>query len=131
MKTTESEINSESKTTQDEGQTSSTDSAESSPPLPSAGEKRAFMRPLPGYVWNPLLKYPRNNQCPCLSGLKFKRCCLPNLPQAVNEQDGKKYSEQMKLPKLIFMTEKNKEMLQKAMAPYIEAIKKLEAKAEA
>lgn len=30
------------------------------------------------YVFNPYLKYPRNESCYCGSGLKFKKCCLPN-----------------------------------------------------
>lgn len=37
----------------------------------------------PGFVWNPLLRYPRNEPCPCGSGMKFKKCHLDQLPQAI------------------------------------------------
>lgn len=30
------------------------------------------------FVFNPFLKYPRNESCYCGSGIKFKKCCLPN-----------------------------------------------------
>jgi hypothetical protein len=29
-----------------------------------------------GMVWNPLRTLPRNQTCPCQSGLKFKECCF-------------------------------------------------------
>lgn len=29
-----------------------------------------------GFSWNPYLKYPRNKECYCGSGKKFKKCCL-------------------------------------------------------
>ena len=34
-------------------------------------------KPNAGFVWNPLLKLPRNMACPCKSGKKWKVCCLP------------------------------------------------------
>ena len=37
----------------------------------------------PGYVWNPLLKYPRNSDCFCGSHLKFKKCCLSKVKPVV------------------------------------------------
>lgn len=43
----------------------------------------------PGFVWNPLLKYPRNELCPCGSGKKFKKCHLDQLPQAIPKSAGK------------------------------------------
>jgi hypothetical protein len=33
----------------------------------------------PGYSWNPLLSYPRNHPCFCMSGRKFKQCHLKNI----------------------------------------------------
>jgi hypothetical protein len=30
--------------------------------------------------WNPMLNYPRNAECFCDSGKKFKKCCLKDLP---------------------------------------------------
>ena len=34
----------------------------------------------PGWVWNPLLRFPRNSLCFCGSGIKSKKCCLPKVP---------------------------------------------------
>lgn len=59
------------------------------PPLP---KKRAFI-PMPGMAWNPLLRYPRNRMCPCLSGKKFKACCLLTLPRVVPSAVAKTYAE--------------------------------------
>ncbi len=39
--------------------------------------------PLPGYVFNPMRKYPRNEPCYCNSGLKYKKCCLNTDPLAI------------------------------------------------
>lgn len=36
-----------------------------------------------GSMWNPLLKFPRNSPCLCLSGKKYKHCCLKYMPRAV------------------------------------------------
>lgn len=68
--------------------------------------KQAFAL-VPGHVWNPLRALPRNRPCPCLSGKKFKACCLANLPLAVREADAKIYIEQMQKPDLVFMTQEN------------------------
>lgn len=43
--------------------------------------------PKPGHAWNPLLKFPRNNPCPCGSGKKFKKCCVNNVPVTLPEKD--------------------------------------------
>lgn len=43
-----------------------------------------------GYVRNPLFAFPRNEKCPCGSEKKFKRCHLPELPDALREEDAKK-----------------------------------------
>jgi hypothetical protein len=40
-------------------------------------------KPIPGYVFNPLKGYPRNEPCFCGSGLKAKKCCLNKLKDAV------------------------------------------------
>lgn len=42
----------------------------------------------PGYVWNPLMKIPRNSPCPCGSGKKWKKCHLRILPQAMKLPEG-------------------------------------------
>lgn len=47
---------------------------------------KAYIPP-PGYVWNPLQKYPRNLFCPCTSGKKFKKCCLSKMPLTVKAED--------------------------------------------
>jgi len=38
----------------------------------------------PGFVWNPMLKTPRNAKCPCGSGKKFKKCHMPGMPRALS-----------------------------------------------
>lgn len=43
--------------------------------------------PKPGYVWNPLVRLSVNVQCPCGSGLKFKRCCEENVPRYVPKEN--------------------------------------------
>lgn len=42
-------------------------------------------RLMPGYVWNPLKRFPRNHPCVCGSDRKFKSCCEPNLRPAMRE----------------------------------------------
>jgi uncharacterized protein YchJ len=39
-----------------------------------------------GAVWNPYLKYPRNKECYCRSGKKYKKCCLSTEPLAVPKE---------------------------------------------
>lgn len=36
-----------------------------------------------GYAWNPLAKYPRNEDCFCKSHKKFKHCCLNKVQPVV------------------------------------------------
>lgn len=70
---------------------------------------------MPGFEWNPLLNLPRNRPCPCLSGKKFKACCLNKLPRAVPESLAKQYVEQMGKPDLIFLTKENEHKVKKAV----------------
>lgn len=44
--------------------------------------------PVPGYAWNPLLKFPRNQLCFCGrdGGLKFKNCCDGKIARIVKEE---------------------------------------------
>ena len=39
-------------------------------------KKDSFLMLESGASWNPYLKYPRNKECYCGSGKKFKKCCL-------------------------------------------------------
>lgn len=57
---------------------------------------RLASKPKPGYAYNPLVKIPRNNPCPCQSGKKFKRCCLEMVPKIVSAEDAQKFSALMK-----------------------------------
>lgn len=41
----------------------------------------------PTSVPNPLLKWPRNFNCVCGSGKKFKKCCLNGLAKQVTIKD--------------------------------------------
>jgi hypothetical protein len=58
---------------------------------PTSKLERAEMRkvrvPTPGFQWNPLAKYPRNMACWCKSGVKSKRCCLPQIADLVKDKD--------------------------------------------
>lgn len=62
-------------------------------------------------VRNPLLKYPRNSRCPCLSGKKFKRCCLPRLMPLVPPQVALQFKGAMQRPDLVFLTQENADKL--------------------
>lgn len=64
-------------------------------------------RPIEGMEWNPLLTLSRNRPCPCLSGRKFKTCCLPKLPRVVAKEQAVSIREQMKKPDLVFITPEN------------------------
>lgn len=44
-----------------------------------------------GYSWNPLRSLPRNLPCPCGSGVKFKRCHLDKMPDAIPTKMAKEY----------------------------------------
>lgn len=39
--------------------------------------------PKPGFGWNPLRKLDRNGPCVCDSGKKYKKCCLPKMPDVL------------------------------------------------
>ena len=41
----------------------------------------------PGYEWNPLRGWPRNEPCWCSSGKKAKKCCLTAAPPCVPIRD--------------------------------------------
>lgn len=40
-----------------------------------------------GFSWNPLAKYPRNSECFCKSGKKFKKCCFTKVKPAIKTED--------------------------------------------
>jgi hypothetical protein len=79
------------------------------------------MAPMPGFMWNPLRKLPPNRECPCLSGKKFKACCLDVLAPVVSIEIGKHFEAQMLKPDLVFMTADNKEKIEKRIAPAVKA----------
>lgn len=39
------------------------------------------------FVWNPLLKYPRNYRCYCGSDYNFKMCCLHRTPEVCSPRE--------------------------------------------
>ena len=43
-----------------------------------------------GGAWNPMMSYPRNSECPCGSGKKFKKCHLNNTTLAIDKSEEKK-----------------------------------------
>ena len=63
------------------------------------------------HTWNPLKKLPRNMKCPCLSGKKFKTCCMIKLPTLVTKEAAARYRAQMAKPDLVFVTAENRELL--------------------
>lgn len=54
------------------------------------------LKPKPGHDWNPLLKVPRNNPCPCQSGKKFKHCHLNLVPRIVEAKQAQHFKTAMK-----------------------------------
>ncbi len=74
------------------------------------------MFPRKGYSRNPLLGLPRNDPCPCRSGKKYKVCCLPLQAQYIPTAMADNFAAAMKRPDLVFMTEANKEQVQREMA---------------
>ena len=54
------------------------------------------LRPKKGWVPNPILAYPRNRDCPCGSGFRFKKCCLPAMPRLIPESELKDHQQVMK-----------------------------------
>lgn len=49
----------------------------------------------PATVPNPLLKWPRNFNCVCGSGKKFKKCCLNGLASQVTIKDANMINERL------------------------------------
>lgn len=89
---------------------------------------RAWKLPL-GFQLNPLLKLEPNRPCPCLSGVKFKRCCRPKLPPVLTDAIANEWKRQMSHPDLVFLTEDNRERIKEKAAPHIcEALEKQETK---
>lgn len=81
--------------------------------LIDAAEKFRRFKSSKTHTWNPLLKIPRNSPCPCQSGRKFKTCCLTKLPTSVTKEVALKFKTQMREPDLVFVTEANKERMDK------------------
>ena len=52
-------------------------------PKPAELPRKHFYAPKPGYAWNPLRNWPRNEVCFCGSGKKSKKCHLPKLSECV------------------------------------------------
>lgn len=46
-----------------------------------------------GFVWNPLIKFPRNAKCPCGNGKKYKKCHLLNMPRMLPASAVRKTSD--------------------------------------
>jgi hypothetical protein len=90
-------------------------------PFKRPNPKNIAFQPMPGYTHNPLLKLSRNMLCPCLSGKKFKACCLGALPRLVTVREAEIYSEAMLKPDLVFQTPANKEKLEKLAATLLNA----------
>src|SRR6185312_1315548 len=75
-------------------------------------DKPLAMKPIPGFAWNPLLTLPRNMNCPCKSGRKFKHCHLNLLPRVIKQDFVETYKQQMKRSDLIFLTKENEKQIQ-------------------
>lgn len=54
-------------------------------------------KPPVGSTWNPMAKYPRNAQCICDSGKKFKKCCGLSTAPIVKLEDAQKMAEFVKM----------------------------------
>jgi hypothetical protein len=78
--------------------------------------------PKPGFAWNPLWSLPPNMLCPCLSGVKFKRCCRPRLPRVVTEDVAKGFKAQIAMPDLVFQTPHNAEKIAAKIAQQTKAM---------
>lgn len=64
--------------------------------------KRLCYKPKPGFAFNPLkTAVGRNDPCICLSGLKFKKCCLPTLPEIVTIEVGEQISKELTSPEFM------------------------------
>jgi len=54
------------------------------------------IKPIPGYDYNPLAGWPRNEPCFCASGKKAKKCHLPTLNPIIKASEASKLYEFMK-----------------------------------
>ena len=54
----------------------------------------------PKLTSNPLLKWPRNFNCVCGSGKKFKKCCLNGLARAITIKDAIELNKKLELYKV-------------------------------
>lgn len=124
MSKTESSSENDMKPTNLSAHESSTACEVSSQEQRVSPQGRTYIAPIPGFTWNPLLKYPRNNKCPCLSGKKFKTCCLGLLPRVVSLAAAQDYQKQMEAPDLVFLTKENQEAVRGRVAP--EVLKRFE-----
>lgn len=75
---------------------------------PISKEPEAFIAPLPGYSWNPLLRLEPNTLCPCQSGKKFKKCCKNLCVPAVPEAQAKELEKHMSRPSMKFLFNEDK-----------------------
>jgi len=99
----------------------------STPPMKSGKPNlKVLAGPPPGFQWNPLLKYPPNNPCPCKNGKKYKKCCLRIMPRVVTDALAKLYEEQMAAPDLVFLTDANFEKVKDTIDPEILKVKQAE-----
>ncbi len=55
-------------------------------PTPKPPKETGAYVPIKGTEWNPMLNLPRNGTCYCGSKRKFKVCCLPKEPLAIDAQ---------------------------------------------
>lgn len=108
-----------------ETQSTLQDSVDSERPKTGA----CFLAPMPGFVWNPLRKLPKNMACPCLSGKKFKACCLPKLQPAVPIEVAETYKNQIASGELVFLTPENQHKLKDRIPKEIWDQKEAELKA--
>lgn len=53
-------------------------------------EEEEETRIISSFTRNPLLKYPRNINCFCGSGKKFKVCCFKTIPHFISKREAKK-----------------------------------------
>ena len=98
---------------------------ESIPALPPAPQEvkiknrgRLAMKLKPGFVWNPLLKLPRNMRCPCGSGKKLKACHLDKFPRAIKKELADQYQLAMRNPDRIdFIEDDNRNAVELTKNP--------------
>ena len=58
--------------------------------------KHMAKKPIHGFMWNPILKHPRNEPCFCGSKIKFKKCCLPNVIPIIKDETAVTVSDLVK-----------------------------------